>query len=224
MASTLYVQSINLIPSDGWYEGLEVVIEAKVGCFDIPCEYCKSALYFGLSSATSLTCGSYPTGFEYFDMMYVDVACGSEQTFTHTHIVTSADIDLIKSGVRRCCVFIMGGLSGMCYEYDSVSVADLTPDPDPDPEPSQGKGDLISVVAEPTTAGVGDRVYIYGTIKNIGESPCMLKLKALEGTTEITNSGGAGWVQPGETIDDIMMQFSMLDHKMNITVQVVRET
>ena len=38
MESTMYVQSIDLVPGDEWYKGLEVTIVARLGCFDIPCE------------------------------------------------------------------------------------------------------------------------------------------------------------------------------------------
>lgn len=216
MESTMYVQSIDLVPGDEWYKGLEVTIVARLGCFDIPCEYCKAALHVGLSSSTSLVCGYIPDDYKHFDRRYVDLVCGSEEDFTFKHVVTQADIDAIESGARRCCAYIAGGLSGMCYEYDSVKVVEPEPDPDP------GKGKITRCVAEPTKGNPGDRIYIYTSIKNTGQTRCLLKLEAVEGSNKITDSGGFGWVDPGQPIENIMMQFSMLDHTMNITVNVIR--
>jgi hypothetical protein len=120
----MYVKSINLIPGDEWYEGLELTIEVEVGCFNMPCENCSAAVHVGLSSDTSLTCGYTPNNYQHYGRQDVDVDCGSTQLLKFYHTVSSADISNINEGVHRCCAFIPAGLPGMCYEQDSVSVVE----------------------------------------------------------------------------------------------------
>lgn len=216
MGCTTYLAKIKLSPGDEWSKGMEVTITVTLGNYPSPCDPCSVRMWVGLSSATSCACNDIPSDFNSFgskDIDYWEVPCAETKEYVFKHTVTQEDIDLIESGIRRCFALTTGGIAGTCYKYDSVSVKPADP----------GKGDLLDAVAEPTTAYQGDRVCIYGTIKNIGGTRCLMKLRAMEGSAEVTNSGGFGWVEPGQTIEDIMMQFSMLDHNMNITVQVVRE-
>lgn len=124
MANTAYLESIKLIPGDEWYVGLDVVIKANIGCFNIPCDECETTLRFGISNAKRCNCGATPDGFHSYGSRVVKAPCAGFKTYSFSHTVTRSDIELIESGVRRCCAYLRDGINGMCYEYDSVKIID----------------------------------------------------------------------------------------------------
>jgi hypothetical protein len=86
-------------------------------------------------------------------------------------------------------------------------------------EPAEGQ--IVSIDV-PASAKEGDSVDLCATIKNIGGVKAMFFLRFYEGGTMVRETL-PGWINPGQTIEDVCELFTMPGHKWVGKIELMRQ-